>query len=116
VDAAALLALSRDPAALELGRTVWTSNCAACHREDGGGSIGPNLADAYWIHGGSLDAVYRTVNEGVLDMGMPAWGEVLKPDELSAVVAFTSTFRGTRPPDPKEPQGVLEDSTAAERP
>uniref|UniRef100_A0A832MLW7 C-type cytochrome n=1 Tax=Eiseniibacteriota bacterium TaxID=2212470 RepID=A0A832MLW7_UNCEI len=113
VDEAALRALAADPAQVEAGRAVWSANCAVCHREDGGGGIGPNLTDAFWLHGGSLLAIHRTVQAGVLDKGMPAWGEVLRPDDLNAVVAFVATLRGTHPPDPKAPEGTPVDSTAA---
>jgi cytochrome c oxidase cbb3-type subunit 3 len=116
VDPAALGALARDPAARERGRQAYATHCAACHREDGGGSIGPNLTDHYWIHGGSVLAIHATVRDGVLDKGMPAWGELLKPDDLEAVVAYVTTLEGTNPPDPKEPQGSREDSTAAQAP
>ena len=33
---------------------IFESNCVACHRADGGGSIGPNLTDENWILGGSI--------------------------------------------------------------
>jgi cytochrome c oxidase cbb3-type subunit 3 len=115
-DATALLSLAHDPVKLELGRTTFVASCAACHREDGGGSIGPNLTDRYWLHGGGALAIYRTVSAGVLEKGMPAWGEVLPSDALEAVVAYVTTLRGTRPPEPKEPQGALEDSSAAHAP
>jgi cytochrome c oxidase cbb3-type subunit 3 len=35
-------------------KTIYTTNCAACHRADGGGQIGPNLTDEYWILGGGI--------------------------------------------------------------
>ena len=35
------------------GKQVFTTNCVSCHRADGGGMIGPNLTDEFWIHGGT---------------------------------------------------------------
>ena len=60
--------------------SVFATNCAPCHRPDGGGIIGPNLTDDYWLHGGTLPEIHTTITEGVLDKGMPDWGKILKPD------------------------------------
>lgn len=106
-DASQLAALVRDPAALAAGRAVYEKNCASCHRPDGGGLIGPNLTDDAWLHGGTLADVLRTVDVGVLDKGMPGWGKILKPAELTAVVAYVASLRGTNPPEPKAPQGAV---------
>ena len=104
-DAGRLAALAQDPAALARGRQVYEQSCAACHRADGGGLIGPNLTDDHWLHGGSLAEVFRTVDEGVTAKGMPAWGKMLKPDQLTAVVVYVASLRGTNPTDAKPPQG-----------
>ena len=107
-----LAALAKKPEVLALGKQTFVTNCAACHAADGGGVIGPNLTDADWLHGGTLPAIDKTVTEGVLAKGMPAWGKMLKPDQLSAVVAYVSTLQGTTPAKPKEPQGTLVTSAA----
>ena len=85
---------------------VFTSYCAACHRPDGGGMIGPNLTDDFWIHGGAPTAIFKTVNEGVLAKGMPNWGKVLKPDQIEGVVAYVQSIHGTNPANPKAPEGA----------
>ena len=113
LDDAALLALAGDPARVAAGKTTFVTTCAPCHREDGGGSIGPNLTDDYWLHGGRPSQLLKTVTEGVADKGMPAWGAVLKPDQVAAVVAYVTTLKGTHPPNPKDPQGTRADSTAS---
>jgi cytochrome c oxidase cbb3-type subunit 3 len=82
------------------------TQCMPCHRDDGGGSIGPNLTDDYWIHGAKPLEIWRTVHDGVLDKGMPAWGQMLKPEQVAAVTAYVITLHDTHPPNPKEPQGV----------
>lgn len=106
-------AVLADPARLEAGRTVFMTHCMPCHKVDGGGSIGPNLTDAYWIHGNRIEDMLHTVSTGVLDKGMPAWSTVLKPDQVAAVVAYAVTLIGTNPPGAKGPQGVHADSAAA---
>ena len=102
-----LAAMTKDASVVALGKQVFGQNCAACHRADAGGQIGPNLADDYWLHGGTLEQIHKTVVDGVLEKGMPPWGKVLKPNQLDAVVAYVYTVRGTNPPNPKAPQGDL---------
>lgn len=106
VTADSLLAFSRNPAKRELGKATFASMCSACHAADGGGGIGPNLTDAYWLHGGTPMEVLHTINAGVLEKGMPPWGKTLKADQLTSVAAYVLTLRGTAPAAPKPPQGV----------
>jgi len=101
-----LLAMSTDPSALAAGKTVFDAYCVACHAADGGGLIGPNLTDTFWIHGGAPEQIYATVHDGVLAKGMPAWGQSLKPDEVTAVVAYVISLQGTTPASPKAPEGT----------
>jgi cytochrome c oxidase cbb3-type subunit 3 len=101
----ALTALSQDRARIAEGKKTFETTCSPCHRADGGGSIGPNLTDEYWIHGPRPTDMMRTVHQGVLDKGMPAWNEALSPVQIADVVAYAMTLRGTHPPEPKEPQG-----------
>jgi len=101
----AILAVVSDAGALSKGRERFKATCAPCHREDGGGTIGPNLTDDFWIHGGQPLQILTTVSEGVVAKGMPAWGQVLKPEEVTAVVGYVTTLRGTNPANAKAPQG-----------
>ena len=102
---ASLLAMSRDPARLKEGRERFATTCAACHRADGGGTIGPNLTDDFWIHGARPTEILKSVSDGMPDKGMPAWSQTLTPDEIAVVVAYVLTLHDTHPPNPKEPQG-----------
>ncbi len=102
-----LLALVTNEEALEEGKETYVAYCASCHVGDGGGMIGPNLTDAYWLHGGAITEVYAVVVHGVLEKGMPPWGKTLKPNDLQAVVAYVASLQGTTPANPKAPQGNL---------
>ncbi|MCC7053164.1 MAG: c-type cytochrome [Gemmatimonadaceae bacterium] len=106
-DPAQLLAVAAKPDEVAEGKKIFIAKCAACHAADGGGVIGPNLTDDAWIHGGTIDSIYATVNNGVLAKGMPNWGKLLKPDEMSEVVAYVWTLHGTTPAKPKAAEGVL---------
>jgi cytochrome c oxidase cbb3-type subunit 3 len=91
---------------VEAGKVVFTTYCVPCHRPDGGGLIGPNLTDDYWIHGGRPSEIIKTVTEGVLAKGMPNWGKMLKQEQVESASAYVLTLHGTNPPNPKEPQGT----------
>lgn len=94
-----------DPATVQAGAAVFQSKCVACHLEKGQGLIGPNLTDSHWILGqGTLMDIYKTVSEGSLVKGMPAWNRQLKPEELRAVVTFVGSIRGTNL-EGKAPEG-----------
>lgn len=102
---ASLLALAEDDAALELGRTTYGQMCASCHADDGGGMIGPNLVDDYWIHGNSPMAIHTVIEQGVLPKGMPAWGMMLRPEQIDAMTAYLISIAGSAPATPRAPEG-----------
>lgn len=103
------LEFTSDVALIAKGKTVFISNnCASCHRADGGGNtIGPNLTDDYWVHGGDVKSIFATVKNGVVEKGMPAWGKVMSPQDVRDVTFYVMSLRGTNPPDAKAPQGDL---------
>lgn len=98
--------LAEEEEVVARGRATFAQMCASCHGPDGGGVIGPNLTDDAWLHGGTGLAIHQTVVEGVLAKGMPAWGTMLAPEQVEAVVAYVLTLRGTTPTNPKAPEGV----------
>jgi len=95
---------SKDPAVLAQGQHTFLTLCAPCHRNDGGGLVGPNLCDDYWIHGSNFVDNLRTIFNGVPGKGMLTWKGVLKPSEIHAVGSYIYTLRGTHPPNPKPPE------------
>ncbi len=100
--------LLTDAADISAGKAVFNTNCVACHKADGGGGIGPNLTDQYWILGGGIKNVFRTISEGGRDgKGMVAWKQTLKPAEMAQVASYVITLVGTTPAEPKEPQGEI---------
>lgn len=103
-----LKALLADSGRLANGQKVFVEKCSPCHAPDGGGLVGPNLVDNYWIHGkGTLKDIYTVVSEGVLDKGMPAWKQMITEAEVQDVVAFVKTLKGKPVANAKAPQGEL---------
>lgn len=100
--------LLTEPADLAEGKTIFTTNCAACHRADAGGQIGPNLTDDHWILGGGIKNIFHTlVNGGRDGKGMISWKGTLKPKEMQKVASYVISLKGSNPVDPKAPDGEV---------
>lgn len=99
------IAFSDNPEDLANGEKVYQMQCAACHRPDGGGSIGPNLTDEFWLHGGSMSDIYFTIKVGVPDKGMISWEASLSATQMRDVSSYILTLQGTNPENPKAEQG-----------
>ncbi len=87
------------------GKQIYDVNCVVCHLDSGGGLVGPNLTDEYWIHGGSIKDIFSTIKYGVPEKGMIAWSSQLKPDAIQKVSSYILTMQGTNPPNAKAPEG-----------
>jgi cytochrome c oxidase cbb3-type subunit 3 len=93
---------------LSAGMAIFTANCIACHKADGGGGIGPNLTDRNWILGGGIKNVFNTISEGGRDgKGMVAWKTDLKPAEMAQVASYVLSFEGSTPAEPKAAEGDI---------
>jgi cytochrome c oxidase cbb3-type subunit III len=90
-----------------------TQSCVACHMADGGGGIGPNLTDEYWLHGGGLNDIYKTIKIGYPDKGMQSWQSMYSPAQMRNLTSFVKSLKGTKPATPKAPQGDLFSETAS---
>ncbi len=67
---------------------LFQENCAACHKADMTGQIGPNLIDDEWIHGGELEQIKHTITHGVPEKGMTAWGPILGEEKIEALARY----------------------------
>lgn len=94
-----------DVATLESGKTIFVAKCVACHGKGGEGTVGPNLTDEFWLHGGGIKNVFRTVKEGVPAKGMISWKNQLTAGDIRAVSSYILTLKGSNPANPKAPQG-----------
>jgi len=107
--------LLTDASDIAAGKDVFIANCAACHGQLGEGTVGPNFADDYWVHGGSIQDIFKSIKYGWVEKGMKSWKEDLSPMQMSQLTSFIKTLRGTNPPNAKAPQGDLysEDGSVA---
>ncbi len=94
-----------DADGIKAGQRLFEANCVACHLKDGGGSVGPNLTDDYWLHKGSLNDIYNTIKVGYPDKGMQSWTGQFSPKEMSFLSSYIKSLKGTKPAVPKAQQG-----------
>jgi cytochrome c oxidase cbb3-type subunit 3 len=105
--------LLTETSAIDAGKSVFVQNCAACHGKDGEGTVGPNLTDDYWLHGGSLQDIFKSVKYGWPEKGMRSWKEDLSPVQIAQVSSFIKKLHGSNPPNGKEKQGELYQESGA---
>lgn len=97
-----------DASGIAAGKKIFTGTCFPCHGANGeGNAVGPNLTDKYWLHGGSIGNVFKTITNGVPDKGMQAWGKTFSPTDIRNLASFVLSLQGTKPANPKPPQGNL---------
>ena len=106
------VAIITDESKLNLAEATYLANCAACHGQKGEGGIGPNMTDKYWIHGGHVNDIFKTIKYGVPAKGMIAWKAQLRPADMQNLASYILTLQGTNPPNGKEPQGELYEEKA----
>ena len=103
------LAFTNDAAIIEKGKSVFTEyNCGSCHRNDGGGNtIGPNLTDEYWLHGGDIKNVFNYDKKWCGGKRNACMGKVDEPEAVRDVTFFVMSLQGTNPQNAKAPQGEI---------
>lgn len=76
-------------AVMTLGSEVWSTNCARCHGDMGGGTAeGAPLPDLTNV---SDEQILGAITDGFRSVDgkeMPAFGETLSPDQLNAAMTF----------------------------
>ena len=95
-----------DDASIASGKETWDKICAVCHLIDGGGLVGPNMTDNYWIHGNTVEDLYNIVEIGVIEKGMIPYKDQLSAQKRLEVVSFILVnLQGSTPATPKAPEG-----------
>jgi cytochrome c oxidase cbb3-type subunit 3 len=96
-----------DAPGIQAGKTLFTKTCVACHSENGGGGVGPNLTDNYTIHGASIQDIFKTIKYGYPDKGMQSWQSNFSPVEIQQLSSYIKSLSNTNVPNGKAPQGDL---------
>ena len=89
-----------------VGKGLFGDNCAACHGRGGQGVAGmyPNLTDDDWLWGGGMNQIHQTLVEGRNGF-MPAFGTVLKPEQMDDVAEYVLTLSGEARPGEASERG-----------
>lgn len=98
---------STSASVLKNGKDIFIAKCAACHGQAGEGNVGPNLTDEYWLHGGDIKDVFKSIKYGIPEKGMIAWETQMSPTEISETASYIMSLKGSNPPNPKAAQGEL---------
>lgn len=90
---------------LAAGKNFFIQSCKACHKESGAGEVGPNLTDKYWMHGGDIKSIFKTIRYGI--NAMPQWQNSYSNKQIAQIASYVKSLQGTNPANAKEPQGTL---------
>lgn len=100
-----LVALT-DTDSLAKGKAIYEGDhlCMACHREDLGGLVGPNLTDDLWIHGCTPSEIVKNIETGFPLQGMLPYGSgsTLTQEEMLQVTSYILSMHGTNPAEPRQ--------------
>lgn len=96
---------SKDPAVVNEGASLFKTRCTPCHGEHAQGIVGPNLTDEYWLHGGTVKDIFKTIKYGVPEKGMIAWEKSLSAQQIADLTNYILSLQGSHPAGAKAPQG-----------
>ena len=102
MDYSTLVALT-DEESLAQGKTIYGTICHVCHGAGGEGLVGPNLTDAYSVHGCDLTSLITSTKTGFPELGMPPYGggAVLSDEQLHLVSSYILSLSGSNPANAK---------------
>jgi cytochrome c oxidase cbb3-type subunit 3 len=92
---------------LKLAKEMFVQNCASCHLQDGGGEIGPNLTDDYWLNKNDINELYKVIKYG--KNNMPSWSATFNNEQVYLLSSYVLSLHGTTPVKAKEPEGELKE-------
>lgn len=86
--------------AIQTGQALYQTHCASCHGTPSQPGQTPDLFDDEWVHGGSDQAILKVINEGLLDAGMPAFGDTLADGYKDNIISYLRNSREEKMPVP----------------
>ena len=97
------VAVITDEAMLADGLTLYTANCNSCH---GAASIGPDLSDDAWLHGGSATEVFDVIKNGVSGTAMTGYSKRMSNSQMQNVTSYILVkLKDTDTGNTKGPEG-----------
>jgi len=100
---ASTIAILTDEASLGKGQAMYAKDCSSCH---GAASIGPDLADDAWIHGGSIQEVFAVLSDGVPGTAMSGYSKRMSNEQMHQISSYILTkLKGTDTGNTKGPEG-----------
>jgi mono/diheme cytochrome c family protein len=89
-------------AAMKSGKDLYTINCMTCHKDSGKGgkvtvegkTLNPDDLTSANMKAKSDEKLYSYIADGIVDEGMPAFKDKLKPEEIKSVVAHLRELQG----------------------
>ena len=96
---------SKDEPIITAGAALFKTTCSPCHGEHGEGIVGPNLTDEYWLHGGTIKEVFKTIKYGVPEKGMISWEKSMSATQIANLANYVLSLQGSKPAGAKAPQG-----------
>jgi cytochrome c oxidase cbb3-type subunit 3 len=102
----ALLSYIRDDKVRNAGAAIFASNCALCHKPDGGGQVGPNMTDDSYLNIRAIEDIPKFVRSGAKNGAMPSFAR-MAPNDIIRVSAYVASLRGKNVPGGKPPEGIV---------
>ena len=86
--------VAADPAARQIGESLFLNYCSTCHASDARGSRGfPNLADTSWLYGGDPETIKASIREGRSGI-MPPMAAALPREGVKDVAHYVMSLSG----------------------
>jgi mono/diheme cytochrome c family protein len=81
------------------GEQLYNIACKTCHGIEAYGTrMAPSLNNQTFLSETPDAAIYQIIAGGVPETVMPAWGNRLTEEDLSALVAYLRSLEATAPP------------------
>jgi cytochrome c oxidase cbb3-type subunit 3 len=108
-DADTIQRMRLDPKMMEVARSIFVTNCAACHGKDGAGISGSacvNLTDDYWKNVKTIGDIFGVISRGANNGAMPSWENRLSQNERVILAAYVASLRD-HPVSGRAPEGEV---------
>ena len=74
------------------GKPLYANLCAACHGENGKGTVGPDLTASRYKYGKARLDIAKSISEG-RPGGMPAFSGQLNPEQVEGLVEYVLSLK-----------------------